>query len=214
MAPRRITTIVFDIGNVLLEWDPRHLYRQLIGDPDQLTHFLTNICTPAWHLAHDLGADIERSCRDLARQHPGHAELIMAWADRGEEMVPGPIEGSVRLLDELRAAGLRRLALSNMEPQRFRQRLERYPFLRSLDGHVISGFEGVAKPDRRIYEILIERFALVPRATLFIDDNAANVAAARGIGLRAIQFRGPGRLRQHLTGLGLIPADQAEQGAA
>jgi 2-haloacid dehalogenase len=213
MAPRRITTIVFDIGNVLLDWDPRHLYRQLIKDPDELAHFLTNICTPSWHLAHDLGADINRSCRELASRHPRHADLIMAWAGRGDEMIAGPIEGSVRLLHELRQAGLRCLALSNMEPDRFRQRLARYSFLGSLDGYVISGFEGVAKPDPRIYEILRDRFALAGDATLFIDDNAANVTAARAAGLRAVRFVSPEHLREHLTGLGLLPAGQA-RGAA
>ncbi len=213
MAPRRITTVVFDIGNVLLDWDPRHLYRQLIDDPAALTLFLSNICTPAWHLAHDLGADTYRSCRELASRHPEHKDLIMAWAERGEEMVAGPIDGTVSLLAELRAAGLRCLALSNMEADRFQRLLDRYPFLRSLDGYVVSGFEGVAKPDPRIFEILRSRFTLTPRATLFIDDNAVNVEAGRAAGLRAIQFTSPARLRDHLTGLGLLPVTQ-DEGAA
>ena len=208
MASAEITTVVFDIGNVLLDWDPRHLYRQLIDDPDELASFLSQICTPAWHLAHDLGADIEQSCRDLAARYPEHERLIMAWAERGDEMIAGPIDGSVSLLAELLAAGHRCLALSNMEPDRFRRRLAEYSFLQSFDGYVISGFEGVAKPDPAIFEILRSRFALAPGAAVFIDDNAANVEAGRAAGLRAIQFTGPAGLRADLAGLGLIrPAE-------
>lgn len=203
MTPKQFTTVVFDIGNVLLEWDPRHLYRQLIDDPAELRHFLGEICTPAWHLSHDLGADITQSCRDLAASNPQYERLIMAWAERGEEMIAGPIEGTVQLLDELRSAGVRCLALSNMEPDRFLSRLGAYEFLRRLDGYVISGLEGVAKPDPRIFEILRSRFALAPAATVFIDDSPANVAAGAAAGLHAIQFTGPGQLRYQLTDLGL-----------
>lgn len=211
MVSPPITTVVFDIGNVLLDWDPRHLYRQLITDPRELTSFLSKICTPAWHLAHDLGADISRSCQELAARHPEHERLIMAWAERGDEMIAGPIEGTVSLLAELRAAGHRCLALSNMEPDRFLRRLEQYPFLKWLDGYVVSGFEGVAKPDPAIFEILRSRFELTPGATVFIDDNEANVEAGRAAGFQSIRFASPDQVRLHLTGLGLLPASLAGQ---
>lgn len=203
-----IKAVVFDIGGVLLDWDPRHLYRKLIADPDKMAAFLGEICTPRWHLAHDLGADTEQSCLELAAAHPGLAAEIMAWSHRSEEMIAGQIEEGVDVLAKLKASGLRCLALSNMEADKFALRLSRYPFFRHFDGCVISGVEGVAKPDRRIFEILLSRYDLEPAATVFIDDTAANIAVARDLGLVAVRYSGGGQLRRDLRRLGL-PAGAA-----
>ncbi len=206
---------MFDLGGVLIDWNPRHLYRQLIADPAELEDFLGRICTPAWHLGHDLGVDIEQSCRELARLHPEHADLIMAWADRGEDMVAGTLDDTVAVLTELNSAGVRCLALSNMEPETFVKRRSRFAFFDLLDGWVISGHEGVAKPDQQIFEILLSRYGLDPAATVFIDDNTANVAAAAKLGVVAIDFTTAAQLRKELRGLGLpvcppeTSADQA-----
>jgi 2-haloacid dehalogenase len=198
-----VEAVVFDLGGVLLDWDPRHLYGQLIDDPDEMADFLGRICTRDWHRQHDLGAEIARSCADLARQHPGHADLIMAWAERGEEMVAGQIDGTVALLDDLKAAGLPCFALSNMEAETFPLRRDRFAFMRHFDGWVISGFEGVAKPDPEIFRILLGRHRLDPARTVFIDDAPANVAAARDMGVAGLEFAGPDRLRRDLRALGL-----------
>ena len=198
-----VEAVVFDLGGVLLDWDPRHLYRKLFDDPDELADFLGRICTREWHHPHDLGAVTARSCPDLARRHPGHADLLMAWAERGEEMVAGQIDGTVAVLADLKAAGLRCLALSNMEPETFPLRRDRFAFMRQFDGWVISGLEGVAKPDPEIFRILLARYRLDPARTVFIDDAPANVAAARDLGLTALQFAGPDRLRRDLRALGL-----------
>jgi 2-haloacid dehalogenase len=198
-----IKAVVFDIGGVLLDWDPRHLYRKLITDPDEMAAFLGGICTPRWHLAHDLGADIEKSCRALAAAHPGLAEEIMAWSHRSEEMIAGQIDEGVVALAELSASGLLCLALSNMEADKFALRQSRFPFFRHFDGCVISGIEGVAKPDRRIFEVLLSRYDLEPAATVFIDDTAANIAVARDLGLVAIHYSAGGQLRHDLRRLGL-----------
>jgi 2-haloacid dehalogenase len=203
MTAADIKTVVFDIGGVLLDWDPRHLYRRLIDDPAELEQFLGEICTPRWHLAHDLGADTVQSCRELAAAHPRQAGLIMAWADRSEEMVAGQLDDAIAVLADVRAAGLRCLALSNMEPDKFALRRSRYPFFGLLDGCVISGIEGVVKPDREIFEILLARFDLDPRATVFVDDVAANVAAASEVGIVAIRYTAAGQLRADLRGLGV-----------
>lgn len=203
MADSEITAVVFDLGGVLLDWNPRHLYRQLISDQDQLDDFLSRICTPQWHLAHDLGVDTEQSCRELARVHPEHADLIMAWAHRGEEMIAGVFDDTVAVLSELRSAGLRCFALSNMEANTFIKRRSRFPFFGLLDGWVISGHEGVAKPDRAIFEILFSRFGLEPAATVFIDDHQPNVAAAAELGVVAIEFTTAAQLRKELRDLGL-----------
>src|SRR5262245_46223396 len=160
MAHPDIKAVVFDIGGVLLDWDPRHLYRKLIADPAELADFLDRVCTPRWHLAHDLGADTEESCRDLAAAHPELAHLIMAWSRRSEDRIAGQIDAWVAMRADVKAVGLYCLALSNMEADKFALREVRYPFFAHLDGCVISGIEGVAKPDRRIFEILLARYDL------------------------------------------------------
>jgi 2-haloacid dehalogenase len=201
-----IKAVVFDIGGVLLDWDPRHLYRQLIDDEAELSRFLDQICTRQWHLAHDLGADTEQSCRELAGRHPEHADLIMAWSDRSEEMVAGVFEDTVEILRELSAAGVPCFVLSNMEPDKFASRRARYDFFGLVDGCVISGLEGVAKPDPAIFEVLLSRYRLEPEATVFIDDLPANVAAASELGVVGLTFTTTTQLRQDLRALGLAVA--------
>lgn len=197
-----IDTVVFDIGGVLLDWNPRHLYRKLLDDT-AVEDFLARICPPSWHLAHDMGADTTESCRLLAREQPQYADLIMAWDERSEEMIAGPFDDTIELLAELRDAGLRCLALSNMEPDRYLLRRDRYEFLSWFDGEVISGFEGVAKPDPKIFRILLDRFGLDPAATAFLDDHAGNVIAARELGIVAFRFTGADQARRELRSLGL-----------
>jgi 2-haloacid dehalogenase len=188
---------------VLIDWDPRHVYRQLFTDPAEMEDFLARICTQDWHLAHDRGEDITESCRRLARRYPGYRDMIMAWAERGEEMAAGQFDEAVGVLREVKAAGLRCLALSNMEPSAFATRRTRFAFMDLFDGFVISGIEGVAKPDRRIFQILLHRYRLEPAATVFIDDSPANVEAARGLGLTAVHYTSAGQLRSQLRALGL-----------
>ena len=188
---------------MLIDWDPRYLYRQLFTDPAEMEDFLTRVCTPAWHHAHDLGEDITESCRRLARRYPGYRDMIMAWAERGEEMAASQFDEAVGVLREVKAAGLRCLALSNMEPSAFATRRTRFAFMDLFDGFVISGIEGVAKPDRRIFQILLRRYRLEPAATVFIDDSPANVDAARGLGLIAVRYTSAGELRSQLGSLGL-----------
>lgn len=200
------TAVVFDIGGVLLEWDPRHLYRKLFDDEAEMERFLAEVCTLEWHHAHDLGVGPEETSPPLIAAHPQYAEEIWAWTQRTEEMVGGPIEGSVEILRSLKAAGVPCYALTNMETWTFPDRRERYPFLRELDGALVSGFEGVAKPDPRVFELLLERFGLEAAKTVFVDDSRTNVEAARGVGLQTIQFESPERLRESLEHAGLLPA--------
>ena len=200
---RAVDTVVFDLGGVLLDWDPRHLYRKLIDDPDEMADFLDRICTAEWHQAHDLGVSTLESCQELAREYPAQADLIMAWAERGEEMIAGQIEGTVEILAELRRAGVPCLALSNMEAETFPLRRDRFGFMSYFDGYVVSGIEGVAKPDPAIFRLLLTRHGLDPARTAFIDDNARNIAAAEQLGVRAIRFGDPDQLRGELRALGL-----------
>ena len=203
MAAGQISAVVFDLGGVLIDWDPRHLYRQLFADDAEMERFLREVCTGSWHLQHDLGADIPESCRRLAAAHPGYRDLIMAWAERGEEMAAGQLDQTVAVLTGLKAAGQRCYALSNMEPDAFAIRRERFAFMAMFDGFVISGLEGVAKPDPRIFAILTDRYRLDPAATVFIDDAPRNVAAARALGFAAVRFESAGQLANDLRALGL-----------
>jgi 2-haloacid dehalogenase len=188
---RSLSAVVFDVGGVLLDWDPRHLYRKLIGDPAEMEWFLANVCTPEWHERHDRGLSTAESCATLAEEWPRYAGLILAWSERGEEMVAGPLPGGVELLRRVIGRGLPCYALTNMEAETYPKRVARYDFLRCLTGAVVSGFEGIAKPDREIYELLLRRFGLDAATTLFVDDHAVNVAAAADAGMEAMVYSGP-----------------------
>jgi 2-haloacid dehalogenase len=199
-----VDAVVFDVGGVLLDWDPRHLYRKLFDDEDAMNRFLEEVCTPEWHDRHDRGRSVRDSCEELARAHPEHADLIRAWGRRSEEMVSGPIEGTIAILRELLDAGVRCYALTNMERETYPQRTARFDFMGWFDGSVVSGFEGVAKPDREIFELLLRRFGLRAQTTLLIDDSAANVEAARRVGMRALRFSTPEHLRAELCRMGIL----------
>jgi 2-haloacid dehalogenase len=203
MPSGKINTVVFDLGGVLIDWDPRYLYRDMFADPEEMEHFLSRICTEDWHREHDLGVDIRDSCERLAREHPDYRDMIMVWADRGEEMAAGQFDRCVEVLSDVKATGMACYALSNMEAECYAVRLERFPFMTWFDGHVISALEGVAKPDRRIFEILLDRYGLEPESTAFVDDSLGNMQAARALGIHALHFQSAARLRQDLRALGL-----------
>ena len=204
-ATGRARAIVFDLGGVLLDWNPRYLYRKLFGGDDAaMERFLAEVCTMEWHHANDLGVPPERTCAELAQAHPDQAELIWAWPNRSEEMISGPIQGTVAILSELTAAGVPCYALTNMERETYPRRRERFEFMRWFDGTVVSGFEGVAKPDPAIFELLLDRFDLDRSTTVLIDDSPANVQAARSVGMQAVQFESPEQLRRWLEHAGLL----------
>jgi 2-haloacid dehalogenase len=202
--PQAVEAVVFDLGGVLLDWNPRYLYRTLIDDETELEHFLATVCTLQWHAAHDRGVPFERSCAELAARHPDHAELIWAWAQRSEEMVAGAIDGSVAILSELRARGVPCYALTNMEAETYPLRRERFPFMGWFDGTMVSAHEGIIKPEPVIFLRMLERFGLRAATTLFIDDSERNVTAARTLGLQVVHFQSPAQLRAWLTGAGLL----------
>jgi 2-haloacid dehalogenase len=195
---------VFDIGGVLLDWNPRYLYRKLFDDEDAMNRFLEEVCTLDWHAAHDRGTPFAVSCAQLAAAHPEQAELIWAWAHRSEEMVAGPITGTVEILRALRQRGVACYALTNMEAETYPKRRRRYDFLGWFDGTVVSSAEGVIKPDAEIFHRLLRRFDLTAETTLLIDDSAANVAAAAALGLQVVRFQSPAQLRRSLENAGLL----------
>jgi 2-haloacid dehalogenase len=200
-----VGAIVFDIGGVLLDWNPRYLYRRLMDDEEAMERFLGEVCTMEWHEANDLGVPFEVTCAQLAAEHPQHAELIWAWGRRSEEMVGGPIDGTVAILRELKDDGKVGLfALTNMEATTYPLRRDRYDFLRWFDGTVVSSWEGVVKPDDRIFQVLLERYGLSATSTLMVDDNPRNIAAAAALGMPTVLFRSPEGLRQALERHGVL----------
>ncbi|HYY80955.1 MAG TPA: HAD family phosphatase [Actinomycetes bacterium] len=203
-APAAPRAVVFDLGGVLIDWNPRYLYRKLFQDEAAMERFLATVCTPAWNAEHDRGRPFAEGIAELAARHPAHAAAIAAWHERWEEMLGGEIPGTVELLAELRAAGVPLYALSNWSAETFGEARTRFRFIDWFDGLVISGEERLAKPDPEIFRLLLDRFRLDPRATVFVDDVPANVAAAAAAGLDAVQFRDPPRLRRDLAARGLL----------
>ena len=194
-----IKAVVFDLGGVLIDWDPRYLYRKLLADEAAVEEFLATVCTPEWNAEQDRGRPFAEGVAELAERHPAHAAAIAAYADRWEEMLGGAIGGTVELLGELRAAGMPLYALTNWSAETFVIARRRFEFLSWFDGVLVSGEERLVKPDPAFFRLLLDRFGLAPEATFYVDDAEANVAAARDLGLDAVRFTGPGQLRRELA---------------
>ena len=197
-----VQAVVFDIGGVLLHYDPRLLYRDLIPDPDELEWFLAEVCSDEFNATLDAGRPFDAASEELAARFPDHTELIRAWS-RHEEMVSGEIAGTVALVSRLREAGLPLYLLTNMPVDVLEARRRRYPVLRQFDGAVVSGEEGVLKPSAEIFARLRDRYGLDPAETLFVDDLEANVAGARDAGFLAHRFVDPVTLAVALRDHGL-----------
>jgi 2-haloacid dehalogenase len=203
-APAR-RVVVFDLGGVLLEWNPRHLYRKLFGgDEAAMESFLANVCTVEWNERQDAGRSFADAVALLRPHHPDKVELIEAFGRRFGEMIPGAIEGTVDILAELVRRGVPRYALTNWSAETFAPQRPRFPFLSWFDGIVVSGDEGVIKPDPAIFRILLERYAIAPEEAVFIDDDPRNAAAAASLGIHGIHFRSPETLRRELEALGFL----------
>jgi 2-haloacid dehalogenase len=208
-----IDAVVFDLGGVLIDWDPRRLYRKLLADEAAVEEFLATVTTPEWNAEQDRGRPFAEGVAELVERHPAHAAAIAAYHERWEEMLGGEVPGTVAVLAELRAAGVPLYALSNWSAETFRLTRGRFPFLEWFDGLVVSGEERVAKPDRRIFDLLLQRFGLVPATTLFIDDSPANVAAALELGMDAVLFRDAATLRREPAARGLPDGPVGTQGS-
>jgi 2-haloacid dehalogenase len=200
-----VEAVVFDVGGVLLDWDPRHLYRKLFADEAHMELFLTEICSPAWHAPHDRGVSTAASCAELASRHPQFSDLISAWSRRSEEMIGDVDAGSVQVLRAVRETGLACYALTNMEAETYPLRLERFAFLGWFDGTVVSGLEGVAKPEPAIFMRLLDRFGLTARTTLMIDDKKENLETASSLGIQTVLFRSSHQLRAQLESAAILP---------
>ena len=199
---------IFDLGGVLLDWNPRHLYRKLFrGDAAAMERFLAQVCPPEWNEKQDAGRTFAEATRELMPRHAAQIDLIEAWHRRFSEMIPGAIDGTVDVLASLKQRGVPVYALSNWSAETFPPQRERFPFLSWFDDIVISGIERVVKPDPRIFRILLERNRIAAESAVFIDDVERNVVAATRLGIHGIHFRSPAELRAELAKVGLLPSD-------
>jgi 2-haloacid dehalogenase len=197
-------TVVFDLGGVLIDWDPRHLYRKLFGaDETAMERFLAEVCTPAWNTSLDAGRPFSEAVAELVAAHPDQAELIAAYRERWPEMLGNALEGTVAILREIRRAGYRTYALSNWATETFGITRPLFPFLEEMDGILISGEVGVGKPNPAIFREFLSRFDVWPAKTVYIDDWDLNVATASALGMTAIHFYDAAQLRADLRRLGL-----------
>jgi 2-haloacid dehalogenase len=195
--------VVFDLGGVLIDWDPRHLYRGLFADPSAMEEFLATVCTQHWNERQDAGRRIAEAEAELIERHPDKAALIRAYYGQFDRMLAGPIHDAVAVLEALDAQGTPLYALSNWSAETFAHARRRFGFLARFRGIVISGEIGMIKPDPRVYRHLLETYRLRAADCVFIDDNPANVTGACEAGLQAIHFRGPQPLREALGRYGL-----------
>ena len=203
---RPIDTVVFDLGGVLIDWDPRHLYRQLFSDPEEMEVFLRDVVSPDWNNEQDSGRTWAEATALLMEQHPQHEDMIRAYVDRWSDMLAGPIEGTVAILAEVRDAGCRIYALTNWSAETFPRARGLFPFLDWFEGIVVSGDERIRKPDPEIWRRTIERFQLDPATTVYIDDMPRNAEVAASLGFRAVRFESPEQLRTQLVELGVLTA--------
>ena len=202
MSGRR-HAIAFDLGGVLIHWDPRLLFRKLLPSEDQVERFLAEVCTSEWNSALDAGLPLERGIAERAERFPHHEPLIRAYGERFAEMML-PMPASIALLGELRERGVALYALSNWNAETFERTRALIPFLGAFDGLVISGQVGLAKPDPRIYRQLLETHGLEAAGLLFVDDREPNVEAANALGIEGLLFEGPALLRAELVRRGLL----------
>ncbi|HEY9260467.1 HAD family phosphatase [Chitinophaga sp.] len=200
-----ISTIIFDLGAVLIDWNPRHLYRKIFSSEEEMENFLQNICTSDWNETQDEGRTLAAGTDLLVADFPHHEENIRAYYGRWSEMLGGEIEGTKNILRQLKESGQYKLyALTNWSDETFPIALEMYPSLHWFDGVVVSGREKMRKPAAAFYQLLLDRYQVAAGNALFIDDNIRNVLAARAFGIDSILFENPHQLKIELENRSII----------
>ena len=196
--------VLFDIGNVVVRWDPRALYSKVLPDPAERDRFLAQVCTMAWHTEDDRGVSMADNDARLIARHPQYASAILAWGERWDEMFGGPIAETVDAIEALHARGTPLYGLTNMPAEKAEGCFCMRPAFARMRDIVVSGREGVVKPDPRIFAIACERAGLAPAELLFIDDSPVNIEAAHSLGFDVHLFEHPAALRPALESRGLL----------
>ncbi len=199
-----VDTVVFDIGGVLIDWNPRYLYRRLFNDEVAMEKFLAEVCNTEWNERQDAGRDWSEAIHALCGKFPQQASLIHAYRNRWEEMLGGPLHETVAILDELRASGTRLYALTNWSADTFEIARQRYGFLHWFEDIVVSGRERLIKPDAALFHRLLTRNDIDPARAVYIDDTRRHVDAANALGMHGLVFRDAPTLRRELSSLGLL----------
>ncbi len=196
--------MVFDLGAVLIDWNPRHLYRKLFTNPQEMEDFLTDVCPMEWNLEMDGGKPFEQGCAERIKLFPQYAPQINAYYTRWQEMLGGAITGTVQILHELKQKHYPVYALTNWSSETFPLAQAKFAFLHEFDGVVVSGHEKCTKPHPRLYQILLARYQLNAHNCIFTDDNPANVSTATQLGFDGILFTSPEDLRAKLQARGVL----------
>jgi len=200
-----INTIIFDLGAVLIDWNPHYMYRTLFADEQEMKNFLAEVCTSDWNEEQDAGRPLQEGTDLLVAQFPQHETNIRAFYGRWSEMLGQPFHGTVDVLKRLKASGKYKIyALTNWSAETFPVAVERYDFLSWFDGIVVSGTEKMRKPAPEFYQILLDRYAVNAGEALFIDDNYRNILAAEKMGIKSIHFTSSEQLEVELKGLDII----------
>lgn len=199
-------SVIFDVGRVLFDWDLRYLFAKLIAEKDELEWFVTNVVTPGWHFQHDAGRPLAEMVPERKAEFPDHAPLIDAYATRFNETIPGPMPGSLELVERLDAAGVPLFAITNFGHEFWEGFRPTQPIFDRFQGIIVSGTEKLLKPDPAIYRLAIERFGIDPAGALFIDDNAGNVAGAKAAGIGGHLFKDAATLQAELVRHGFLAA--------
>ena len=198
-----INTIIFDFGGVLIDWNPRYMYRNEFEEISEMEYFLDKVCTDDWNLQQDKGRTLAEGTRILQEKFPEHAVKIRLYYDQWEKMVKGDIPQNVALLRKLKEK-YKLYGLTNWSAETFPIVFNRYPFFTLFDGIVISGEEKLIKPDKEIFELLLERYHLKAENALFIDDNRNNIQVAKEMGFATIYVQEKTDLKNELHAMGLI----------
>ena len=185
-----IETVIFDLGNVLINWDPRNLYRKIFSDSEKMEYFIGNVCTGKWNAEQDRGRSFESAIQLKQKEYPAFKQEISDYYYRWPEMLGAAITGTVEILKKLHTnRSLRLYALTNWSAQTFPYAVENFDFLKIFEGILVSGREALIKPDLAIYKLLLKRFDIEAEAAVFIDDSLANVEAAQKLGIHALHFK-------------------------
>jgi 2-haloacid dehalogenase len=201
----KIDTVIFDLGGVLIDWNPRYLYRKIFKTEDEITWFMTNICTSEWNDMQDAGRSFSDATEELVKKFPEHELPIRAWYGRFPETISGAILPTVDVLTKVKNKRAHRLyALTNWSAESFPWAPENFEFLSWFEGIVVSGQEKTRKPYKVFYDILLNRYDIDPARAVFIDDNIKNIQGANDVGLNTIHFTSASELEKDLVRLGIL----------
>lgn len=200
-----ITTVIFDLGGVLVDWDPRYLYRDFFRDDERMEQFLRDVCSIPWIREMDAGKSFAQAIAERTQAHPAHATALALWGTHWGATIRGSLPETVEILNELKAGPRRLLALTNWAAETFPYARQRFDFFAHFEDILVSGEHGVLKPDRAIFDLACSRWRIQPEQCVFIDDSLVNVESATALGFHGIHFTAPSALRARLHDLQILP---------